>query len=338
MQKTKRGIYIIMWAVFLILLISSSVDAGFFSDIWNKVTGQATSGADINITVGAGGTAPQITFVYNLTPELLSGITLTEGPAYTAFYINFSANDTEGATNLDASTARLNISRAGEAIVHNSTCTLLVSDGVNANFSCLINTSWFSQAGVWTINASITDLGSNTVYSKNSTYSGALLGTGTAEITINSLTAFVSGPGNITFATIAGGDVNTTSNNDPLRLNNTGNQDFGDGSMEINATDLIGEVTSSEALYSGNFSVGNVTGSNEECNFQNVSTTRMNFTHAGGNFVTLKTGNMSRGNFSLNDGQTGQETLFFCLLLAGTELSQQSYSTAVQGAWTIRVT
>ena len=46
-----------------------------------------------------------------------------------------------------------------------------------------------------------------------------------------------------------------------------------------------------------------------------------------------ETANLTKGNFSLNDGSTGQEKLYFCLRYAGTELSTQAYSTANNTEW-----
>ncbi|MCH7568294.1 MAG: hypothetical protein IIA87_02630, partial [Nanoarchaeota archaeon] len=291
----------------------------------------------LNYTIGErpdGNNAPQITHVYNDTTQLASGVTLNEGPSSTTLVINFSVNDAEGIGDLDNSTATLNITRSGEPVRFNNTCSQISSQasGNNANYSCEVIVYWFDLDGEWLINASIKDS------------AGEFANNNTEVFNINSLTAFVSGPGNLTFGGINTGDINVTSTNDPLLINNTGNQDFADGSIEINATDLIGEENPAFALWSGNFSVGNVSdGSNAECNFGGSggdsapNATRMNFTHAGGNFVTIKLANLSRGNFSVNDGQTGQEELFICLLQVGSEISAQPYSTASQGAWTIRI-
>ncbi len=47
--------------------------------------------------------------------------------------------------------------------------------------------------------------------------------------------------------------------------------------------------------------------------------------------------NLSRGNFTINDGNTGQEIYYFCIKLAGSDLTSQSYSTANEGSWTIKI-
>ncbi len=341
----KRGKFYLVFFCFIILLIfsiSSVVTAregrgAFFDNFKKTLTGKATGNADLNITVGAGGNAPSIIFVYNATPELVSGVTLTEGPAYTFIRINFSVNDSDGIANLNSAT--LNISKIGELTSHNSTCSQIVNDGVNiANYTCLVNISWYSAQGVWTINASIKDNGDNIAYGKNSTStSGATAGVA-PTISINPLTGIKVGPNNLTFATLAAGVTNSTSSSDPLLINNTGNQDFAYGQISVNASHLYGEIISTLAIWGGNFTVANNTGSNAECNFKG-DVSNGNATRLLGNnsFTNINQANLSRGNFSLNNNEVGQEQLYICLLFVGTELTQQAYSTQRQGSWGIKV-
>ena len=60
----------------------------------------------------------------------------------------------------------------------------------------------------------------------------------------------------------------------------------------------------------------------------------VNFTKTG-----ISGANLSNGNFTVGDGDTGQEELYLCLRYAGTELSAQSYSTGneTEGLWTVEV-
>ncbi len=269
--------------------------------------------------------APRVTFIYNATPELVSGVTLTEGPAYTAIRINFSANDTDGFGDLTSPT--LNISRAGEIIYHNSSCSLSQSGGNNANYTCLVNISWYSANGPWTINVSIRDALGEVAYNTNASYA-----------TINPLTGIQTGPGNLIFSSIFANQKNATFTNGPLLINNTGNQDFAYGQISVNASHLYGEIISTLAIWGGNFTVANNTGSNAECNFKG-DVSNGNATRLLGNnsFTNINQANLSRGNFSLNNNEVGQEQLYICLLFVGTELTQQPYSTRNQGPWTIRI-
>jgi len=45
---------------------------------------------------------------------------------------------------------------------------------------------------------------------------------------------------------------------------------------------------------------------------------------------------LSAGNYTIDDG-TAQEQLYFCIRTIGSELTDQSYSTSDQGAWTVRI-
>jgi len=313
---TKRGKQIIIFLSIFTLLVIPLASAGFF-DWYKKVTGEAVSQVDLNISVG-GGTVPVITFITNLT-----AVTLTEGPSTTAIYVNFTATDADGAGNLDDSTAAINFTRTGETTRYNSTCTELVSSGNEANYSCVVTMYWFDEAGAWTINASIADFSSNVVYNDTST------------VTLNTLTGFSSSPSVLTFSTINAGSSNNSASNNPLLLNNTGNQAIAYGGVKINATNLVGETTSSLALYSGNFSVGNLTGSSEECDSGGTTASLMNV--SSGNFANVAGAILGRGDFTINDG-TAQEQLYVCLTYAGSELTQQAYSTAQEGSWTIEMT
>ena len=58
--------------------------------------------------------------------------------------------------------------------------------------------------------------------------------------------------------------------------------------------------------------------------------------HALLTFVQVIGASLPKGNYSLDDG-TGQEEIYTCLEAANSDLTQQSYSTAEEGAWTMRI-
>jgi len=332
MQKTKRGVYIFIWVVFSILLISSPAYAGFFDwfeDFRARITGEVTQVTDINITLGAGGgAAPTVIDVFN---DSTIGQTLNEGIVSTNFTVNFSVVDTDGAGNLDDSKAGVNFTATGEDVRYNSTCKLDISSGDNANYTCEVIMWWWDGSGTWTINATAIDNNGNRATN------------GTETFLVSATTGFVQSPGNITFATLTAGSTNNTATNDALVLNNTGNQDIAQTDISINATDLVGEANSAFALYTGNFSVGNTTGGSVECQTTNSSaglytdfaTTLYNV--SGTAYVNISTAIMNASNFTINNGREGQEQLYFCNLLAGSELTQQAYSTLSNGPWTVQI-
>ena len=331
-METKKGAYklLVLSSLIVIILTISLSSGGFFS--WFKnITGQATTQTVIvNITIGAG-TAPTIIYIFNAS--LAGGISLNEGPSNTNITINFTANDSDGAANLNDTSARINITKSGESVARfNSTCSKIATAGAAVNYSCIVPLAWFDIDGIWVINATISDLSGNNASNSS------------ASLTINTLSAFVSGPASMTFATISAGATNQTSDNDPIRLNNTGNQYIYRGKIDINATSLRGETDNSKYLYVGNFSVSNDTGSSRECDILSGTAggSAVNLTNTSGSSFTPINGTiinaaLQRGNFTVNDG-TAQEDLYVCLRTAGSELSQQSYSTSSLGAWTVRVT
>ena len=319
MDKIKRGALIVILSLFITILIIAMTSAGLIEWFKAKITGEVTQTTIVNVTVGAGGNAPTIVFVFN---DSTDAVTLKDGPSNINISINFTARDSDGAVNLDSSKARVNVTKTGEATRYNSTCSQIESSGNDANYSCLIDMWWFDGAGGWTINATITDLGNNEAYNSTTT------------LNVKSLTGFNLGPATVTFATIAAGATNTTSTTSPL-LNNTGNTAISDGNIQVNATHLVGETTTSEKIYTGNMTAGATTGSNAECNFP-ATAAQMNLT-SGAVYTAISGANLSAGNYTLSDG-TAQEQLYVCITLAGSELSQQAYSTLQEGAWTIQVT
>jgi hypothetical protein len=114
-----------------------------------------------------------------------------------------------------------------------------------------------------------------------------------------------------------------------LILNNTGNVPINTGNIQINSTNLRGESDSSLALWAKNFSVSWDNGGTPpaEC-----SGTAMN----NKTLVGVATANVTEGNFTINDG-TAQEQLYFCLKIAGSELTTQSYSTANESTWGVKI-
>ena len=312
--------------ILLSIFIISFVNAWNWNEFKAKITGEASKWVDINISVAGGGNSPTIIKVFNNSQI---GGALNEGSVNTTFIVNFTASDADGNTNLDSTKATINFTKTGEATRYNQTCKQYEANGNFANYTCEVQMWWWDGDGAWTINATINDLSAEKATNDTQTFSVALT------------TGFVLGPGNLTFTGVFGAATNITSN-EVVILNNTGNKDIAQTAISINATKLAGETTASQALYSGNFSVGNTTGSSKECQITpSTFATQLNYTVPGGSFVNVTTAVMNASNYSINNFREGQEQLYFCLLLAGGELSQQSYSTRTNGAgtgtWTVQI-
>ncbi len=304
----------IIFTFILLVLIVVILATGSFNEIKKTITGQAVDQLDINITIGT----PTIIAVYNATMTDVSG-GLSSGPLKTSVLINFSVNSPTGVANINSSTASINFTQSGEDTRENTSCKVTEWAGTNANFTCNVTMWYWDATGTWTIGAYIEDNSSNA----NSNIS--------ADFQIGETTGFELSPGNLTWSSLSPGAYNQTASNNPLLLNNTGNKAIGAGAgnITVNATNLRGETTATQALWAENFSVAwNTEGSPPAECITNLS---------AGNFANVTTANLTKGNYSTNDGDTGQEELYFCIRYVGSELSSQAYSTANESTWTIQI-
>lgn len=296
----KRG-YMFSFLVLLVLIAVPVASAGFFSDFWGRITGEATQGtSDLNITVG--NAAPVIKFVEAITPKTPvddTNITVT---------FNFTATDDDGAANINVSTAQANFTRGTEVNRYNLSCDNWSSSGNDVNFTCSVRMAFYDENGAWSVNASIKDI--NDDYGENTTNT----------FTYNSLLAMKISPTALTWTGVGLSSTNVGSNNDPITINNTGN----DINLNINVTalDLQGEVTTTQYIFAENFTVENAS---EGCS----GTVMVNASS-----INITSAILQRGNHELGNGQ---EDIFFCLKGVPQDASSQSYSSAVLGAWTVKV-
>jgi len=310
--------------VFVLLLFVALIAIGYFSGFFGKITtfDTATSkSVGVNITVGA----PVIIEVLNGTGTMsLSAATLS-----TSRVINFTVYHGAGSQFLNDSTAYLNITLVGGVgeLLRNNSCTRLNQSANYVTYSCNITMWWWDGAGNWNITAEIEDNNSNVAINSSTT------------LFVGSTTGFEMSPNNLTWAAMGLGATNQSSNNDPLVLNNTGNQPIGNATgtsnISINATDLKGETNNIYSLFANNFSAGPVGGS---C--PGAACTECGGGYAG-NFSRNKYANVTnvilpKGNYTKQDG-TGQEQIFFCLRIAGYEIISQAYSTVNMTAWTVKI-
>lgn len=308
-------VLMIFVSVFVVIMVTSMVSAGFFENIRGKITGKATNPQILNATVGV----PEIRWVDNDTiTDLTSGP--NQGPLHTSVIINFSVFLASGANNLDNSTASINFSLTGSDLRQNTSCFNILTDGGNnANYSCNVTMWWWDANGTWTINAFIADTNGNNDTNETTTF------------TMGSTTGFDMGPTTLTWPGLSPGSKNQTSNNDPLVLNNTGNRHIPVGNISINSTDLRGESNGDFAIWAGNITINVSTGGSPpaDCALENV--------RSHGAFTNITLANLSAENYTLNNGVQAQEELYFCFIVVGSELTAQSYSTANQSTWTVRV-
>ena len=302
---------LILISVLIGILFVSLASAGVIGWIKSTITGKATSqDFELNLTVGA----PGIYAVYNKSD---SAVDINEN-TFTEVIINFSVYTPLGAVYLNHSTATVNLSFPGQDLRENSSCYPYEIAGDYANYTCNITMWWWDINDTWSITAYILD---------NSSSAG-INNTGTQEV--GETRALVGGPTPITWAAFSPGTGNQTSNNDPYIMNNTGNIVIPSAILKVNATHLRGEEDSTEGIWAGNFSVNWSTGGTPpaECGGTGM---------VHGEFTSIAGANLSTGNYTFNNGATGQEYLYFCIVETQNNLSTQAYSTADEGLWTVDI-
>jgi len=301
----KRGRLLIIVSIILILSVSLT-SAGFFSDFWGKITGKATSDTTaLNITIG--NSVPTTPFVQEISAQDPS-IGTTKSITF-----NYTVTDTDGFANIDNDTAEGYFQKAGESTRSNTSCIPRNASTNSITFTCTIDMWYWDENGAWTINVSIQDI--NNAYAENSS----------ETFTYNLQTAMAMSPTSLGWPSVGLTDTDIGSNEDPITVNNSGN----DINLNINVTalDLKGETTTTQYIYSNNFTVEDTT---EGC-----SGTAM----VNGTSTNVTSSILQRGNNTLNynNATSGQEQIFFCLKGVPQGISSQSYSSAALGAWTVAI-
>jgi len=301
MKKKDVGILIIS---ILIVSLLPLMSAGFFDNIYSKITGRATSDTTaVNITIG--NSAPTITWVQSIAAQNPTDDTTT------SITFNFTVTDTDGSPNINTTSGKAYFQTGGETTRSNTSCVSQTPSGNDMNFTCTIDMWYFDLNTDWTINVTAKDI--NDAYAENSS----------TTFTYNVLPAMKMAPTSLGWPSVGLSDTDTGSNNDPITINNTGN----DASLTIDVTpyDLEGEDTTNEYIFAENFTVGVAS---EGCS----GTTMVNETA-----TTVGSAILNRGNHSVNDGSTGQEEIFFCLKGVPQDISSQSYSSTAFGSWTVEI-
>ena len=303
--------------LFIFILVIALFSVGYFSGFLGRITGLDTKTVAVNITIGAF----SITTILNGT---LSS-TLNSGPNPTSYIINFTAYDAAGSAYVNDTTSTINLTMSGEVTRSNTTCSRYQSSTNYVNYTCNITMFWYDSAGGWYINASVKDNYSNIAVN------------GSINLTIGANTAFAMSPSSLNWSSLTAGSTNQTATNDPLLLNNTGNQPIGQTvyNISINATDLYGETTGTYAIYASNFSVLPTTGGSA-CSGSGCTECAGSFL-ANATWKNITTSFLPKGNYTVNDNSTGQETLFFCIKTLGSDLTTQAYSIAKTYSWIVKV-
>ena len=266
----------------------------------------ATSGTtDVSATVS--NVAPTITAV-----ESVAAQDPTEDST-TTVSIKFTADDQNGVSDLDDSSASVTLSKSGETSRSStSTCSVTDISSTSANYTCSVDMWYFDGAGTWTINVSVQDSSAVVAYNDSTTF------------TYNTLKAIKVGPSSISFGSVSIGQTDIGATDDPIIINNTGNVDIAVNTTSVTAYNLHGTTTTTEYIGADQFSV-NINDAADGDALINASA------------VTISNAIISAGNHSVNDGSTGQEYIYSYLETVPSGISAQTYDTSQLGAWVIAV-
>ena len=255
-------------------------------DSWFNVTEQT-------VDAGGGNNDPVISWVNNSVVE-----NPIEGSIKT-ISINFNVTDLDGASDLNDTSAKIYLNKTGEPSRFNASCTPSGNSGNTETYTCAIDMQFYDLSGDWTINASIQD--NSHSYAENIT----------ETFTYNLLSSIKLNPIFLNFSStlIKGAILNATNN--PLLLNNTGNDNF--TTIKIKALDLIGITNNNYYISATNFtaSVSDVFGD------QLINNTN----------VTISTA-------TLNRGYNETEQIYVWVNLTKYVIPQE-YNTSTLGEWII---
>ncbi len=250
----------------------------------------------VNLSLG-GNAAPVVTWVESgLSPNPTESTTTT-------VYILFNATDDNGHADLDYSTAQIVLSRAGETSRTSASCDNYANASLTKLFNCSVNMEYYDEDGTWTINASVSDF--------SATYDDDTA----TQLTYNSLQAVRGSPLGITFGTVNLNE-NRNATNDPLILNNTGNQNF--TQINLTAYDLVGQDNPAQYIGASNF-------------YANISLDDFGDQLSNQTMVALTNGSLSRDI----GGTDSNRNLYLFVTVPAAGLSNQNFTAISQ--WQLEV-
>ncbi len=287
--------------IFFIIILMSTVHAGLIG--WLKDIGSITGmGSTVTTTpnVTIGNTAPA---VENITFQGSPSVTLSEAVP-TPIIISFLAMDFDGASNIDNTTAYLNVSLDGSDMHQNTTGTCYPeTEGSNTtaqNYTCTINMQYWDLSGSWTCAAEIKDA---SVYAGLEVVNCFTVGTTTA-INVTDTT--------VAWGNLAIGQIDSLMSTSELNITNTGNTNI--TNVTLQGINLIGETTNTVWIPATNFTAP---WGERACNtgVALINDTDLQLTG-------------SRLDFGPGSLTTTNNATHICLEEVGQDITQQSYSTA----------
>lgn len=331
-KKERYTLSLILIVILIPIAYANSNVLDFFSDdskLWDLIEGgmqSITGETAVTVSITVGNNAPNISYV-----SLMGDTYAPASGGIRSIEISFLADDPESSTNLDNTTARVNvsyISSAGSGFLSssNTSCdSAYIPAGDVINYTCIVQMEYYyDHSTEWTVDAEIKDLNSNAFM--NSTWAGTGGNWSYTELVAFNLTAL-----SLSWGSVAPSDTNSTSTTTET-VENIGNS----LSLDIKPTviELAGVTNPATIIPAGNFTVFNATTAAKiECD----STNQTAFVTIGvlpiafinnSQVVSLK--NTLRRGQGIN--RVDQN---FCLFDVPAYLTSQTYNTNAGGDWDI---
>ena len=316
----KKRIVITIGLMIGVLLGMQFAGASFldnFMDVWESITGLATTGTSVaNVTI-----ASITPIIPNAAVEPPATQTITE-ESYVNVSFAFNATDADGASDLNNRSAYGWINRTGQTTRSNYSCNAVSNVNTTTNrYNCTVQLWYFDGDGAWSINVSINDSGGSRVENVVSTFT--VSPTKGIEMNAN------DSSGGVSWTSINLGSTNVISPNAVI-VNNTANVNL--TVINITGYNLHGADTPAQFIYAANFSVNSTVGCDGNVLANN---TKVRVSRNTGNSGNLS---ISPGNLSAGGGAQG--TLYFCLEALegpGGSLTPQRFRTANGFPWSVDV-
>jgi len=249
------------------------------------------------LTVESDNTAPSITWVQT---------SLSDNPTEsttTTVWIAFNATDQDGYSDIDMSTAKIELSLTGEIQRNSTSCLAQINDTNTRMINCSINMQYYDNDGAWIINVSVEDNSNELTYNDSETFSYGILQAVRGNLT------------GIAFGSLSLGDT-TNATNDPIMLNNTGNQNF--TQINLTAYDLVGQDNSLQYIAASKL-------------YANLSLDNYGDQLSNNTMIALTNGTLIRDR----SGTDYNRNLYFWINVPASGLSNQNYTST--SSWKIEV-
>jgi len=148
-----------------------------------------------------------ITSVYSISAQSLTSC----GQIIVSF--RFNATDLDGVTDINTTTSKVQLTKAGEATRSSISCTNPYSTEYIKTFRCNSTFYFYDGDGLWLINSSVKD--NSNVYTENITQT----------FTVNTLTSVYQDANSVSWSSVKA-NTNDNEANDSIILTNCGNQNF----------------------------------------------------------------------------------------------------------------